>query len=69
LRGKSELEKIDWLKKRGRLEARSELPHDQRIVYECKSAVGIWCIIFFDDDEEIVFIGDHATLTVNEAEE
>ena len=63
LAGKSEQEKIDWLKSRGTLaRAPSSIPFGPHS-YAFESTTGIQCCFFIKGDE-FYFIGDNTVFTV-----
>ncbi len=60
LSGRTEAEKLAWLKAHGRL---VPVAVPNRPVYRFESSIGLACV-FFVDGEEFVFFGDHTTYTV-----
>ena len=65
LRGRSAQEKLDWLGARGHLNQMVTSLANARPVYRFVSIIGMDCVFFIDGDE-LVFIGDNTTYTVNE---
>jgi len=61
--GKTDSEKLAWLAGQGTLEPVVVNP-DGRQTYRFESSTGQEAVFFFDD-VELVFVGDHSTFTVS----
>ena len=53
-------EKITWLSKHGMV-SKLEMPKNYKQVYCFESTLNLEACFFFDDNNKLVFIGDHTT--------
>ena len=58
LRGKAQIDKLEWIHSRGRLGALGSPGKHQ--VFEFESCMGLEAVFYWDGDR-FVFIGDHTT--------
>lgn len=66
LRGRSAVEKLEWLSTRGTLTPKPKSHPDERQTYWYETPMGHSCAFFLNGDE-FVFIGDHTTFTVQDS--
>lgn len=68
LAGRTEEEKLAWIRARGALATLPGHRGDGGRLYRFESTTGQWCCFFFRDDQ-IVFLGDNSTFTPHETAE